>query len=187
MNNTNQFLDEISKLQNDFYAKTSKNTLFKTKQKLECAAAVSDSMDINELTAKTFYIIPNTNRIFLDYTIFKLYANPNNYNYLVDWAVSLIMHCIHTHGSFDVHVNINTFTITACQKYKTIIEMFMDACFQTDSEAVLKLGHLYIYNIPSVFDSIIKFLNPFINDTVKPKIVVYDKTQSPALIQKLFM
>lgn len=187
MNNTNDILDEISKLQNDFYAKTPKNTLFKTKQKLECAAAVSNSLDISELAAKTFYIIPNTNRIFLDYTVFKLYANPNNYNYLVDWAVSLITQCISTYGCYDVHINLSSFTITACQKYKSIIELFMNECFQRDADAVVRLGNLYIYNIPSMFDSIIKLLNPFIPEMVKSKIIVYDKMQSPALIQQIFM
>ena len=67
-------MDQIEQFKKDFYQTNGKNTFFKKTQKQECANLISKTFDINEMIRKTVYVIPGTNQIFFDYTIFKLYA-----------------------------------------------------------------------------------------------------------------
>ena len=186
MYHMSDFLNKITKLQNDFYSKNPKNVLFKSQQKTNCASAVSTQMDMNTLIQNTVYIINNTNKIFIDYTIFKVYANPSNYQDIVDYVLSLFDFAIQRFGNFEVHLNLNTFTVTACQRYKKIIETFITGCLRNNTEYIKKIDKLHIYNTPTVFDNIALILNQLIHPEVKDKIVLYNKTDSNERIQCLF-
>ena len=43
-----------------------------------------------------------------------------------------------------------------------------------------------VYNNPNVIDTIITILNPFIDSTLKTKISLYNKLESPQRLEKLF-
>jgi hypothetical protein len=179
-------IDRAEQLRRDFYAKQSKNLFFKTKQKMELAAAISNSMNIEELIQRTIYIVKDTNKVFLDYTVFKTYAHPSNYDAIVKYILSLLTFCIDRFGSFEVHVNMETFSVSACHRYKTVIETYINECMNQNTPFSEKLTIMRLYNIPSIIDNIQKMLSPLIFEEVKRKIDFRDKKESSALLADLF-
>lgn len=174
----NDLLDQVEKLKADFYSKQNKNTFFTSKQKLAVAETVSNSMNLQELVARSVYVIKDTHKIFLDYTIFKHFANPSNYKYIIDYILTLLTYCIEQNGNFEVHVNLDSFTVSACHRYKEVIELYLTECMKQDTELSDKLNKMHLYNVPSVFESIQKMLAPLIHEDVKQKIELHNKKES---------
>lgn len=182
----NSFLDKIGKLQEEYYSNHTKNTFFKSNQKMDCAVAVSQNHNIDELLSKTAYILPNTNRVFFDYTVFKLYANPANYIIIITHVLSLFRHCIETYGSYEAHVYMKTFSVSAAERYKNMIKCFWEECFKTQIEYSTKIIVMYIYHTPSMVDTISALLLPFVEKTVHERIVMVSKKDSDAKLAILF-
>jgi hypothetical protein len=181
MNNTN-LKNELQKLQNEFYTNSNKNIFFKNKQKLNCANTISLQCDLATLCSNTFVIIPNSNKIFMDYTVFKLYANPSNYNDIITYLFQLIQYCVHTFGNYEVHVNLDTFSVSSCHRYKDVIKMYCELCLSNSTEFNVKLTKIYLYNIPNVFEAISQMLNPFIDKIVVSKMLKYNKAETKQIM-----
>jgi len=181
MNNSN-LKNDLQKLQNEFYNNSNKNLFFKNKQKLNCATNISSHCDLNTLCSNTFVIIQNSNKIFMDYTVFKLYANPSNYNDIINYLYKLIQYCIDQYESYEVHVNLDTFSVSSCHRYKDILKMYCDVCLNNATDFNVKLIKVYLYNIPNVFDSISQILNPFIDKIVISKMVKFNKIDTKQIL-----
>jgi len=171
----NSFLDRINELTNKYYEENGKNTIFKKKQKFECATTVMDTLGFDNLLNKTIYIISDTNRVFIDYTLFKLFATPETYTRIADEAINLIRVCVEKYGNYETHVNLDTFTVSAAERYKHIINIFLNKCLVYNSEYSEKLIKLYIYNTPKTFNVISNILLPLFDPVVKNKILLFDK------------
>jgi hypothetical protein len=180
-----EFNKNIERIKENFYAKQKKNVFFTKNQKLELANTISTSMNIEDLIKQTVYVIENTNRVYMDYTFFKMYANPAIYDIFVSYIMLLINSRIEKYGSFETHINLNTFTISACHRYKEVIEAFLNQCLKHQTAISMKLTKLYIYYTPSVFDSIQKILSPLIDELVKQKIELITKEESPTKLSLL--
>ena len=185
INGQSSFLENIQRLQNEYYRSSPKSTIFKKQQKLDCAQQISMMHDINQLYSKTVFIIPNTNSIWIDYNIFKLYANPGNYDKIIKYLLDNISYVLTTHGSFNIHINLNTFTISSAERYKDSINLFCTECVKLEMQFANSLTAMYIYNTPSVMDSISLFFVPLISSEMKGKIVMYGKKESVKLIDAL--
>jgi hypothetical protein len=181
------FQKKIEELTNQYYTDNKKNLLIRSIQKMDCASQVTNQIGIDELIHKTIYLVPNTNNIFIDYTIFKTYAIPENYSKIVEYILKLFDYCIDNYGEYNSHVNLDTFTISAAERYKSIIECFLTHCISSNSEYSLKLKCLYIYNTPNTFQNISKILMKFIDPIVKKKFIFYDKKTSGDILRKLFV
>jgi hypothetical protein len=179
------FNKKIEELTNQYYSDNKKNMFFKTNQKMDCAAQVTNQIGIDELIQKTIYLIPNTNSVFMDYTVFKTYATPDNYNKIVGYILSLFDYCIKNYGEYYAHVNLDSFTISAAERYKNLIECFLTNCMSSKSQYSFRLKHMFIYNTPNTFHNISRLLMPFVDPLVRQKIVFYDKTCSVDLMTNL--
>ena len=168
--------NDIKKLQEEYYKTNTKNSFFKNKQKLECAETITQSYDINVLLNNTVYIIPGTNSIFFDYTVFKMFANPSNYSVCIQHITNTINYMISTNESYNVHINLISFTITAYERYKQLIIDFCNICLNHSLSFYAKLNKIYIYNTPNMFDTITKLLSPFVDPTINSKMITYNKT-----------
>jgi hypothetical protein len=180
-----EFMKKMNTLTNQYYAANKKNTFFKTRQKNECATNVLNTIGLDKLVTNTIYHIPNTNRIFLDYNVFKLYATPENYDAVVEYILAVFNKCIMEHGNFEAHIDLNTFTLSAAERYKIIITLFINKCMIVNSGYTKSISKMHIYNTTSTFQGIAKFLMPLIDPTVKSKISIYDKSVSPELISQI--
>lgn len=181
----NDLLKKIAELQGNYYSENQKNIFFKKSQKNDCAASISNTLDTQTLLANTVYLINNTNRIYFDYNVFKTYANENNYELIIDRIITLFDCCVENFDSYEFHFNVNSFTVSATERYKKVINLFLNKCFSSNTYYSNKLTTMYIYNIPSMFDQISRILNPFIDPIVRNKIILIDKQQSIESLKKL--
>ena len=186
MKKSDALKEDITKFSEKFYTEKPKNVFFKAKQKNELASNVSHSFDVTQLIQHTIYLIPKTNSIFIDYTVFKLFASIENYDLIVNYIITIFEHIMLDHDEFEVHVNMNTFSVSAAQRYKGIIERFLNVCMNHDTVFTEKLKKMHLYYTPSVFESIKVILNPLIHPLVKQKIELHSKAESGAILEKLF-
>jgi len=180
--------DSILKLKDTYYETHSKNMFFKSSQKFDCAREICSKVDVVGLMDQTFWLVPNQNRFYFDYRVYKLYGNPDNFRLIIDNILHMIKWCIREYGSFDVHLNFATFTVSAAERYKTMIQMFCDICMnQTEVEYLKYIRTLTIHNTPKVFEHISKILIPILPPEIIPKLKMIHKEESIPVLNQLYV
>ena len=175
--NEEQMLDEkVKKLQELYYSNNNKNIFFKNKQKIDCATLVCDNIPMETLLSNTIYTVNDSNQVFVDYTIFKLFATPHNFEIITNSIISTLQERIDKYDSFQLHINLSTFTVSALERYKTMIKFFCDKCLSSNTRYSKKMDKTYIYSPPKSFDAIVKTLKPFIDPFVYDKLLLCDST-----------
>jgi len=169
-------LSDLEKFKNTYYKENKKCVIFKKSQKYDYAKHVTTKFDINILLQKTAYIIKGTNKIFINYPVFKQYAHPDNYELFVNYVQNLIPFIIDKWGTFECHVNINNFTVTAAERHKEVIRIFCSKCF--DISYTDHLNHIYVYNTSSTLDKISGILLHLVDTDTRKKIVLVNKNDS---------
>lgn len=179
----NNLLDQINKFKEDFYSKNKKPQLFKKKQKIEIAKHISENFSLDELIKKTVYNIPNTNKIILDYTIFKLFANETNYGIFLTYVTKIYTYCIEKYNSYEVHVNLKSLTPSGAERHKKCIELFNIMTSECDISGYLT--NWYIYNPPSMIDFIKNLLKFVIQPVVFSKVNIIPKEESDVRLNEV--
>ena len=178
-------MDQIEQFKKDFYQTNGKNTFFKKTQKQECANLISQTFDINEMIQKTVYVIPGTNQVFFDYTIFKLYANDSNYEPIVNAITSIYDLVLLQYPNFVIHIDLNTFSVSAADRYKPMIQLFCQKCMNSDTKYSELISHMYLYNTPAMIDTIMTVVKPFVDPNIIGRITKYTKEESAEQFRKL--
>ena len=180
-------LESIEKVQESFYDSNGKNRLFKKSQKIDCAKEVSRQINIDDVLNMTVYILPGTNKVVFYYSVFKLYANPDNYDLIISYILKRYDEVLNNNNNtFEIHMSLDTFSVSAAERYKEIIRMFCEKCMNASTNYSTSMTKLYVYNSPTVMDPIMTIIKPFIDPSVKDKIVFYSKSESTSLLQKLY-
>ena len=169
-------IENIKRIQDRYYS-VSKKTLFNKKElKNDCAELITQNISLNELVSKTVYIIPDTNRVFVDYTIFKTFATPSSYQAVVDTLVSKIISIINKCGTFEIHLNLNSLTVTGLDRYNSIFKVYYDTCCSNglyyDKD---KIDKLVILNTPMVISTLIPLIVRYTDPSIKSKIICIKK------------
>jgi hypothetical protein len=152
-------------------------------------ATILDAFQFNFLLMNTIYILPNvvgnpadhktvSNRLFIDFVNFRKFVNRSNFDIVVNYFIELIIKILQEHETFELHVNLKSFSITATEKYKNIVLLFYEK-YQTNY--VNRIDSVYIYHTPSFFDtikSIFVKLSPLSN-TFMFEPVLYNSRESP--------
>jgi hypothetical protein len=183
----NNFLNEIDRLKNEFYAKQQKNTFFKSKQKNECASMISNTLNLEQLMQNTFILIPNTNNVYINYELFKTFVNPDIYQHVISYIRNLFTHCINAYGTYNVHFNMSSFTVSAAHRYKDLITMYNNECIKYNSRLAEKINSFIIYNTPNVIENIATLLSPLIETNVRERITLYNKTDSVKIFNEFLI
>ena len=176
---------ELNALQAKFYQDNGKNTFYKNKQKIECAKMICSKYSIEDLIANTIYQIDGSNKVFIDYTIFKLYMNPDTYQPFIYYAFNLFRKVLESYPSYEVHLNLDTFTVTAAERYKDIIKLYCDESAKNGTHFIDTLDFMNLYNLPSVLELISKILKPFINPDAYKKMILLSNEDSKTRLQEL--
>ena len=113
---TDHLLDQMEQFKSDFLVREGKNSFFKKGQKLDCAKKMSQTFNLQDMIQKTVFIIPGTNKIMFDYTIFKLYACPDNYYKIVDYIITLYDWLLLQYPTFEANIILDSFTISAAER-----------------------------------------------------------------------
>lgn len=179
------FENTIVKLKTNYCSLNKRPVLFKNTFKTNMAKIVCDGVGLDTLLKKTIFIVPNTKIIFLDYTIFKQYCSPDNYLAVVEFMVETVNECIQSFGNFEIHINLDTFSISSCHRYKDVIMLFCNRCIKNNSSFSNKLVNMYIYNTPIMMNQISILLKPFIDSAIVNKIIFIKKENSEEVINRL--
>jgi len=177
-------LEELEKLKQEYYSQNGgKNKIFKEKQKQEIAAFICTFFPIELLIQNTVYRIKHTNSIYIDYTMFKIYANPSNYEIIVNHTFQLLLNTVEQCGNMTIHLNMDTITVSATERFKEILHIFNRKC--VDTLFVTKLEKWCIYNTPVFVDSYLNILKIIIDPNILHNLKMYNKKESVELVQKL--
>ena len=175
-----QYVQEIESTKVKYYQEHNKNRFFKNSQKLDCASNISQQMDIHKMIQCTVFQIPNTNILYYNYLVFKTYANDQVTPILYQYVVALVDKVLKEYSSFEFHVNLKSFTISAAQRYYNII----CSVFDENTSFTGQMTKLVIYHTPSVINNIRQLLYNSIKDIVDK--VEYCYKDSDVEIAKLF-
>jgi len=178
--------DELDNLKKEFYETNGKKSFFKNKQKIECAKMICSKYSLQELIANSIYQIGDSNKIFIDYTIFKYFINPDNYQTFILSLFTLFRKILETYKTYEVHINIDTFTVTAAERYKEVIKLYCEESAKNGTHFIDTLTFMKIYNLPSVAEMISKIMKPIINPIAYSKIVLLNKEDSKTGLEQLF-
>lgn len=176
---------EINNARNEFYGESGKNVFFKTRQKFDCAKRVVSQIPIEHLLARTCWIPDNTDYVRIDYTILKTYASPEVFETIVYHIIRVCSEALSTNSYLKVILNLDTFTVSAAERYKVLIEMFCEKCFQANLGFAISLQTFIIYNTPATIDSIKPILLPLLLEEIRPKIKLVSKKETPGLLGSL--
>lgn len=163
MNNEERatYFSQINDAQNKFYKQTPKNNIFKRAQKINCAEYVVSEMNLEKMIECAIFIIPNTNIIFYNYLVLKTFANQTVHLLLYEYTLHLIQEILKKYQSFEFHANLKSFTISAFQRYFTVITTFLD---DSTEEISSKMSKIVIYNTPKVIDQMTMLLMKTVNN-----------------------
>lgn len=175
-----QIMDNITKLQEEYYTKNNKNVFFKKNQKYECANMISQQIDISLLFNKTLYVL-NKGDIYFDYMMLKTYIHPELFSNFLEYVNKISSEYIEIISQYSLHLNINSLTISAFERYWPLVQQILYNYPVTGT----KMQKTYIYYTPSIAEQILKIISPYITN-IKNKLVFYSKTESPEKINELF-
>ena len=179
------FQANLNQKQVEYYSTNPKNFFLKKKQKKECAKSITNQYNLEELINNSVYKIKNTDSIYIDYEIIKLFLIDDNSSSITDYIMFLIVQNIETHGSFNMHINLNTLTISGVERYKIFIIDFCNKCISSKHKIIELMKSLFIYNTPNVMENIVRLLKPFLNELIHQKVIYHSKYDSPLLISQL--
>ena len=174
-------LQRINDIRDNYYEENGKHHVFKNRQKQAIAEKVCDTVSCAQLVPYTIRIIPRTNKIYFNYLLFKTFATPSNIGECQSYLQQQLLPAIlGSHKTFEMHVNLSTFSVSACQRYFSAIKTL----FQSTTELTENMDGLYIYHTPSVIEQIRTMLYPVVKH-ILPKIVYFSKQESEIKLQQL--
>jgi hypothetical protein len=183
MDSQENVLENIAKLQEEYYQNNQKNIFFKKSQKTECANIIANSIDKYTLFHKTLFVIPEKNIIYYDYTMFKTYMTPELFDEFLDYEHNLTHEWVNSKSFYELHLNIQSLSVSAFERYRGFIDKVLQR-YPPISPTAVKMSKLYVYYTPSIIEQIMRFLGPFIQH-LKEKIVFYSKENSEEHLEEL--
>jgi hypothetical protein len=190
---TSLTLKKIEQIQNEFYSENGgkKSFFFKNKQKNDIANKICKSFNIDELLSESIYIIPEKQCIYLNYELVKTFLTEEMLNQLIDHLVKLYDISLRDYKDLKLHINLNGFTISASERYKsliiTIIQKFEEISLKSDVIYSKYIQSIFFYNTPSFINNFILIFKPFTsNQSVFEKMNMYTKKESETKLISLF-
>ena len=181
-----EIINQIENFKLNYYSTNNKSMFFKNNQKLQVAEKISNQFDLDILLEKTVYSINGSSNIYLDYTIFKLYANEYNYEKIIVYICNLIESTIEKHGYFCFYTNLDGFTVTSAERYRPCVELFVNTYYNESAIKYKEYMHSWtLLNPPSIIDIVMKLFKKIIDEQVAKKIVIISKKESLCKIAEL--
>ena len=187
MFNNFDLIQEIHKIHNEYYDNVKKNMFFKKTQKIEFAENIINKIPLDELIKCSIFEIHNTNKLFFDYTIFKMYASPNNFNDIIQYMILKVREIIRSYNNFEMHMNMKTFSVSATERYIDIIRLFCNECCNNNEMFSQSLTQMYIYNAPSGLNTITSIIMKMMTPEIRGKITHYLKDESKIRLNNIFI
>jgi hypothetical protein len=130
---------------------------------------------------KTIY--PLENKIIIEFTHFKTFANNDNYELIILTLMNVIKTVLYNYESFEIHVNMFSFNTSSLVKYRDFIQLFSNYSRYFNEN----LSHIYVYYTPSIMDSIFKIISTHTQTSYSnTNVVLYTKKESENSFNSLF-
>lgn len=176
---SNNLMNELEQFKSTYYSDNKKCVVFKTEQKHDLANKICSEFGQSELFAKSVYQVRDTNKVYINYPIFKLFVNPSNYEAFVLFCQNIFNQTINKHGTFECHVNLLSLTISAVERHQRLVELFCtDPSERGGMEYTQFLTRVYIYNTPSIIDNITNLLKRLLDPDILKRLVKYTKGET---------
>ena len=183
---SDNLLNDLENFKSKYYSDNKKNIVFKAAQKTDLANRVCEQFGLDELFNRTTFVIPNTNKVYINYAILKLFANSSNYEAFANYTLSLFLECMKLYGNFECHINMESLTVTAVERHRKLIEIFArDSSEHGGIEYMKYLTTLYVYNTPSAIESITKIISYLLEPELMEKIITYSKADTTLKLGEL--
>jgi hypothetical protein len=108
----------------------------------------------------------NNNEIFFDLIEFKEIANADNCVIIVQHFINIGHEVLKSYDNYIVNINATSLKILDLEKYLKFIQLFNVMCIPISSQ----LNQCNIYNAPTTFKQIYKFVKMFINKETLAKV-----------------
>jgi hypothetical protein len=177
-------LENIAKLQEEYYSNNQKKTFFKQNQKKECANKIISNIDIQTLFNKTLFIIPEKRIIYFDYTIFKTYITAEIFDSFLEYEYNLTNEWVNTIESYQLHINVQSLSISAFERYRSCIDKVLQR-YPPICQKCIKMNKIFVYFTPNMFEQMLNIISPFISH-LREKMIFYSKVDSPMYLSHLF-
>ena len=156
------------------------NNIDKNNRLLKSSPQIRTKHELDALLRRTIYQIRNSNKVFFNYLVFKTFASSTNYIICQEYLLEVFKNVINQHNTFEFHINLQTFSISSCQRYYTNIKYLMQ-----ESDLFSKnISVVSIYYTPSVITHIQHALGPLFN-TLESTIIYHSKQNSEELLKLL--
>lgn len=145
---------------------------------------LTDVLQFKILVSNAVFILPNTNAIYINYSVFNSFAVLSKYDVALFHFFNLIDDVLKDFSTYQLHINLKTFTVSAIEKYHNLIFLIYKKGFY--DAYINYIETICVYHCPSVFETLKNvFITIFnIKDyTMEP--ILYSKKESDELLCQL--
>lgn len=177
---------QIENIKDEFYSENGgKNIFFKKSQKYECANTITSKIPLEVLLENTCVIFENTNCVHINYPILKTFAAPENFDRIADFIICKFNSVKTQYSEFEIMLNFDGFTVSSAERYRRLIEIFCQKCFQENTCFSIAATRFLVYNAPTMIESIKPIVFPLMEEEMKRKLVVVQKKHSVEIVERV--
>lgn len=187
-------LETIENIKTNYYSTHGgKNMLFKNRQKKEITEEICRTLNIESLLKESVFLIPATSHIFINYEYIKNYLSDSVIDSLFDHLITIYDESIAKYGEYSLHINLNTITISALDRYKDLLKTLCDKFANKSETSGFYYSqfntNIFFYNIPSFMNQLIVLLKPYflLCKMDMDKIKMFSKQDSMKELAKIFV
>lgn len=170
MSSTNDILEKINTLKNEYYSENKKNTFFKNSQKFDCANVIVQQMDKTVLFSGI--LRAEENHLFFNYAVFKTVIHPAIYMDFIQFIFQLNETILQKYENYDVIIDLKGLTMTGVERYKDFVSTLSLEGQRNGKNFLQRLGKIIVVNPPFMIANVGKILLPLMDKVVKEKIVL---------------
>ena len=167
---SDDIMNKINSLKNDYYSENKKNLLFKNGQKFDCANTIVQNMNKEDLFNCIIHI--NENNLVFNYTMFKTIIHPGIYIDLANYIFHINEQILVNYATYNVMVDIKGLTMTGVERYKDFITLVSLEGQKNKKNFLQKLGKVHIINPPFMIANISKIILPLLDKVIKDRIFI---------------
>lgn len=139
-----------------------------------------------EIRQQPMIIIPNSDKLYINYNTLKTLLNNNTYENISDYALHLIDEILQNYHEFELHMDLNGFTATSMATQGNLLKQFCTKIVGKDTPCTEKLKYMHIYNTPHMMSTIEQICSPYTHPSNANRYTYYNKKDSHNLLNMLF-
>jgi hypothetical protein len=108
---------------------------------------------------------------------------PEIFDSFLNYAFQLTHGWIQDIDQYELYVNINTFSVSALERYRKLIELVFQR-YPPSSVETMKMSKMRVFYTPHMIEQIMQIMSPFISH-MRDRMVFYSKSESADILNQL--